>query len=99
MNLWTSDGLLISLIRSGVFSYAGMILMAVAVFIVERRRIRGVGFAKKVLITLLWPLFLAIQLPMDIQAFFSKNLGWKPIPHSDKTTFEHVNPPTGGSKE
>jgi hypothetical protein len=39
----------------------------------------------------MWPIFLLIQLPMDVQAFFSRNLGWKPIPHNDQTTFEHVN--------
>ena len=53
--------------------------------------IKNVSFIKKVLISILWPLFLSIQFIMDIQALFSKNLGWKPIPHNDQTSFEHVN--------
>ena len=73
--------------------------MAALMFVIERRRIHGVSFIKKVFICLLWPLFLMIQLPMDIQAFFSRNLGWKPIPHNDKTLFEHVNPPANGRTE
>ncbi|MBQ6552365.1 MAG: glycosyltransferase family 2 protein [Clostridia bacterium] len=93
LNFWTSGGLLFSFARSSLYSTAVMMLIAITVFIVERKRIKGVSFFKKVLITLFWPVFLFIQLPMDIQAFFSRNLGWKPIPHSDQTKFEHVNRP------
>ena len=93
MNLWTSSGMLFALLRSAMISGAVMMLTAVIIFIIERRRIKGVSFLKKVLITLLWPVFLFIQLPMDVQAFFSRNLGWKPIPHNDQTKFEHVNRP------
>ena len=92
----TSDGFLLSFFRSNLISIAGLFLMAVLMFIIERRRIHGVSFIKKVLIALLWPWFLLIQLPIDVQAFFSRNLGWKPIPHNDRTTFDHVNPPDDG---
>ena len=89
---WLSDGLLFTWLRSTVLSYILTALIAVLIFIIERRRIKGVSFGMKVLITLAWPLFLLIQLPIDVQAFFSRHLGWKPIPHKDKTSFEHVNP-------
>ena len=91
LNLLLSDAFLISLARSGAISYVLMLLMAVVVFIADRGRIQGVSFPKKVLITLLWPFFLLIQLPIDLQAFFSRNLVWKTIPHSDNTSFEQVN--------
>ncbi len=98
-NFWTSQGFLFMFLKSTVISTAATVLMAALMFVIERRRIHGVSFIKKVLICLLWPLFLMIQLPMDIQAFFSRNLGWKPIPHNDKTSFEHVNPPANGRTE
>ena len=89
---WSSDGLLYTWLRSTIISFIITALIAVLIFIIERRRIKGVSFIKKVLITLTWPFFLLIQLPIDVQAFFSRHLGWKPIPHKDKTSFEHVNP-------
>ena len=91
LNLLLSDAFLISLARSGAISYVLMLLMAVVVFIADRGRIQGVSLPKKVLITLLWPFFLLIQLPIDLQAFFSRNLVWKTMPHSDNTSFEQVN--------
>ena len=91
LNLLLSDAFLISFACSGAISYVLMLLMAVVVFIADRGRIQGVSLPKKVLITLLWPFFLLIQLPIDLQAFFSRNLVWKTIPHSDNTSFEQVN--------
>ena len=91
MDFWLSDGMLFSWIKSTLISLVSMFFIAVLIFIIERKRIHGVSPLKKVLITLFWPLFLLIQLPMDIQALFSRNLGWKPIPHKDQTTFEKVN--------
>ena len=64
---------------------------AIIAFIAERKRIKGVSFGHKVLITLFWPLFVLIQFPIDIIAIFKKNLGWKPIPHEDTTNFEALN--------
>ena len=90
-DFWTSDGIIFSTLRSTIFSYIGTVLMAALVFIREGKRVIGVSWWKKVLISLAWPIFLLIQLPMDVQAFFSRNLGWKPIPHKDQTSFEKVN--------
>ena len=95
----TSHGMVFSWLRSAVSSYFIMMALAVVVFIIERKRIHGLTFWKKVLITLVWPIYLALQLPMDIQAFFSRNLGWKPIPHSDQTSFDHVNKGEEASKK
>ena len=86
-----SKGGLFVWLRSMILYCATMILGAVTIFVVERKRIKKVSFIKKALISILWPLFLSIQFIMDIQALFSKNLGWKPIPHNDQTSFEHVN--------
>ncbi len=91
-SFWLSDGLLFTWLRSTVLSFIFTALIAVLIFIIERRRIKGVSFGMKVLITLAWPLFLLIQIPIDVQALLSRHLGWKPIPHKDKTSFEHVNP-------
>lgn len=90
-DFWTSNGMLFATARSAIVSYIGTALMAVLVFIREGKRVIGVSLWKKLLISLAWPIFLLLQLPMDIQAFFSRNLGWKPIPHKDKTSFDKVN--------
>ncbi len=86
-----TGGLLFVWLRSAVTSYILMFTASVIIFISERKRIMGVSFGKKILISLLWPFFLLIQIPIDVQAFFSRNLGWKPIPHKDDTSFENVN--------
>ena len=90
-NFFTSNGLLMMWLRSAVISYFFMALSAVVIFIIERKRIKGVSVGYKILITLTWPLFIVIQFIMDVQALFSTHLGWKPIPHSDHTSFDNVN--------
>lgn len=86
-----SDGVLFGWLRSLIGYNATLFANAILMFFVERKRIKNVKFINKVLVVLFWPLFLMIQVPIDIQAICSKNLAWKPIPHSDKTSFEHVN--------
>ncbi|MBO4453172.1 MAG: glycosyltransferase family 2 protein [Clostridia bacterium] len=81
-DLLNSDGLVFVWARSAIVSAAVLILSAVLVLLLERRRIHGVSFAKKVMIVLCWPVFMAIQLPIDVQAVLSRNLGWKTIPHN-----------------
>ena len=90
-NLLFADGYLFTTLRSTLLSTVGMILLAGLIFFVERKRIKGVSLIKKILVSLLWPVFLMLQFPMDVQSFFSRHLGWKPIPHKDTTKFEHVN--------
>ena len=86
-----SDGLLIGWLRSLAISYVMLLAGAVVVFITDRKRIKNVSFIKKLLVALLWPVFLWIELPIDIQALFSRHLRWKTIPHNDQTSFENVN--------
>lgn len=90
-SIWNPGGLLWIWLRNTLFSAVLLVISAAVIFISERKRIKHVSLGKKILIALCWPLFLLIQLPMDIQALFSKNLGWKPIPHADKTSFDKVN--------
>ncbi len=71
--------------------YITNFVSAIIVFIVEHKRIKDVSLLNKILITLFWPLFVALQFPIDIVALFNKNLGWKPIPHEDTTDFEALN--------
>ncbi len=84
-NIITSQAYVPTLVRNVITSYVSTFLMSVLIFIVERKRIHNVSFIKKVFICLFWPLFLLIQFPIDVQALFSRNLGWKEIPHSDTT--------------
>ncbi len=83
-----NNGYLFHAARTIIFSYLSMLLMAIIVFIAEYKRIGKMNFFLKVGICLLWPLFIFIQFPIDLQALFSKNLGWKPIPHGDKNSIQ-----------
>ncbi len=71
--------------------YFGSIVSAIIVFIAEHKRIKNVPFGKKVLLCLLWPLFMALQIVIDVVALFQKNLTWKPIPHEDNTSIDDIN--------
>lgn len=90
-NLLLSDGILFSLARSALLAFLPMLLAAILMFIIERKRIQGVSWMHKVLIAFFLPIFMGIQTLIDVQAFFSRNLGWKPIPHKDQTGFDSVN--------
>ncbi len=72
-----------------LMTYLGGLFIAIVVFIMERKRISGLTFAKKLQLTLLWPLFMAAQFVIDLVAFFSK-VTWKPIPHVDTKTIEDL---------
>ena len=98
-NWMTSNGILFHWLRSAVITTVTMWLCGLVIFVAERKRIKNVSLWYKIIISLFWPLFIYIQFPMDVQAFFSRNLGWKPIPHSDQTSFEHVNKTEASSEE
>lgn len=87
-NLFFSEGMLFNLARSALFSLPFMMLIAIVMFIIEHKRIRGVNPFLKILIVLFFPIFMGIQTLIDVQAFFSRHLGWKPIPHDDSTKIE-----------
>ena len=90
-NLLLGDGALWGLARSTIGTYFGMLALAIIVFIVCRKRIFHVSLGKKILVSLVWPLFLMIQFPIDFVAMCSRNLGWKVIPHDDKTTINTLD--------
>ena len=49
-----------------------------------QNRLRSAPFTKAAAGMLLFPLFLFFQYILDVQALFSKNLQWKPIPHTGR---------------
>ena len=49
--------------------------------ILERKRIRKVGFFKMTAALLLFPFFLLLNVILDVASLFVKNLAWKAIPH------------------
>ncbi len=82
------------LIRSLIFfgiGYLTLILSSAIIYIAERKRIKNVRLSTKILSTLIWPFFLLLATPAEFVAIFSKNLGWKTIPHKNTTTFEELN--------
>ncbi|MBO5312969.1 MAG: glycosyltransferase family 2 protein [Clostridia bacterium] len=82
------------LVRSLIFfgiSYVILVLSSTIIYIAERKRIKNVSLRVKILSTLVWPFFLLIATPAEFVAIFSKNLGWKEIPHKNTTSFEDLN--------
>ncbi len=64
-------------------------LVAVYVFIVERKRMIKMPFYKKILYTITWPVFDAIGRWTVYFAFFMK-IEWKPIPHTSTVTINQI---------
>lgn len=77
--VWAFYGRL-SLILFAV-SWALTSIFAGVLLILERRRVPKVGPAKLAAAILLWPLFLLINVFLDVAALFLPNLEWKVIPH------------------
>ena len=70
--MFINNGYLFHAIRTVIISYVSLFLTAVITFIAERKRIGKMNFFLKLFICLLWPLFIFIEFPIDIQAIFSK---------------------------
>ena len=85
------SGWLIRSLLFFAFSYVCLVIGSTIIYIVERKRIKNVSFRIKLLSTLVWPFFLLIATPCEFVAIFSKNLGWKEIPHKSTTSFEDLN--------
>lgn len=68
-----------------------MMLGAIICYKKEKRRIRGVSFRVKAKSVLLWPFFLFMLVPLQIQALFTRRFEWKPIEHSDAADHESFN--------
>jgi cellulose synthase/poly-beta-1,6-N-acetylglucosamine synthase-like glycosyltransferase len=80
-----------SLAWSSLIFYVSVFVSGALLLIVEHNRIKRVHFSKLLLALILWPIFLAISIPLEFISLFMRNVGWKTIPHKDPTTFEHVN--------
>lgn len=92
--IWTKllfgNAYMFGLARTFILYLISMSLWGALTFIVEHKRIKNISLGLKILAALCWPLFLIIQFLIDIQAVLSKNLGWKPIPHKDKTNINNL---------
>ena len=76
-------------------SYVLAVFATALIYILEQKRFPRVRLPLKILSCILWPAFLLLSIPMEVVALFSRNLGWKPIPHSDTTDFDTLNSTPG----
>ncbi len=81
----------LELVPGMILSYLTLVLASVLLYTAERKRFPKISLSIKFLSTILWPFFLFLSVPAEIVALFTKNVGWKPIPHADKTTFDNLN--------
>ena len=71
-------------------SYALTVLGAVLLVFLERARIRDVGKGKLAAAVALWPLFLLVNVFLDVAALFLRDLEWKVIPHVGDPALEQA---------
>ena len=70
--------------------YFENMLIAIYVFIIERKRIVSIPLYKKIFYIFMWPTFDIIGRYTTYIALFKK-IEWKPIPHDSKVTIEDIN--------
>lgn len=87
--VWTNWAISLGFTVAGF--YAINFFTALLLIIVEHKRINHVGFFTMLGALLFWPLFLFLPSPLEFICLFKHNITWKPIPHKDTTTFEHLN--------
>ena len=75
------------------FSYLILMLSAVLIFILERKRVKNVSIPKRIGMALVYPFFMLVGVFLEFIAVFARDVQWKPIPHDDKTTHEDLNGP------
>ncbi len=80
----------ISWVISAASAYLLPLVQAVAVFISARDKMPKMSFGRKLLITLCYPFFTLIALPLAVVALFKK-VEWKPIPHKEAVSHEALN--------
>ena len=83
---WAVSGL-----PNAIFSYLLIVFTSALLYFLERKRFPKMPLYIKIVSTLLWPIFLFLSIPAEVVALFTKNVGWKPIPHSDQTVFDDLN--------
>ncbi len=86
-------GMLISIwlrIFYRIGKYLENTLMAVYLFIIERKNIKKMSIWKKILYCFTWPTFDIIGRYTTYAALFVK-VTWKPIPHESKVTIDDIN--------
>ena len=70
--------------------YFANMLMAIYIFITERKRIKKMPLSKKLICILTWPIFDIIGRYTTYAALFI-DVTWKPIPHKSKVTIDDIN--------
>lgn len=80
---------LLARILMRISRYFMSILIAVYLFIVERKRVKNVSLPRKILYCFTWPTFDIIGRYSQYVALFKK-VEWKPIPHNSKITIDDI---------
>lgn len=80
---------LISMLIAFLISYTGNILIAIYVFIIERKRIPKIPLYKKCFFCIMWPCFDLIGEITVLIALFSR-VEWKVIPHSVSVDIDDI---------
>ena len=77
--VWVEYAISMALSLAGV--YVSKVFYAVLLLILERKRLHNISFGVALAGVLLYPIFLETRKWLDTVSLFTKNLGWKTIPH------------------
>ena len=82
-NLFMSlnTGSLFGMAKSAVWVFVGSYLSAIAILIASRGKFKGQPILPMIGGFIVFPLFLLLQIPLDISSLFIRDLKWRKIPH------------------
>ena len=82
-NLFMSlnTGALFGIAKSAVWVFLGAYLAAIVTLISTRGKLKGQPLLPMIGGFIIFPLFLLIQVPLDITSLFVRDLKWRKIPH------------------
>lgn len=91
--LWS---MLQSLLFTAITTWSILMLQAIYILIIERKRLIKMTWWRQALLVLTWPLFDVLEVPTKLIALF-KDVKWKPISHTHTTSLREIEKATGKS--
>ena len=76
-----NTGALFGIAKSVVWVFLGSYLTAIATLIASRGKYKGQPILTLISGFIVFPLFLLLQVPLDIVSLFIRDLKWRKIPH------------------
>ena len=80
-----NTGAVFGMAKSAVWLFVGSYITAIAVLLESRGKYKGQPVLPMIAGFLIFPLFLLLQIPLDLTALFVHEVKWRKIPHGVNT--------------